>query len=65
MQRFVGRVFQVAGAKALGQERASRPRKGGGEKYAEDDCKPVPTSCAPPYYTFGKQAICGSLVGVL
>ena len=38
MQRFVGRVFQVAGAKALGQERASRPRKGGGEKHAEDDC---------------------------
>lgn len=36
-QRSVGRVFQVAGTKALGQERPLRPRKGGGEKYAEDN----------------------------
>lgn len=36
-QRFVGRAFHVAGAKALGQERASGPRKGGGEKDAENN----------------------------
>lgn len=38
VQRSVARVFQVAGTKALGQERPSRPRKGGGEKDAEDNC---------------------------
>lgn len=38
VQKSVARVFQVAGTKALGQERPSRPRKDGGEKDAEDNC---------------------------